>query len=289
MMPHDPYRIDGPALVSFSGGRTSGYMLRHILDAHHGHLPADVHVVFFNTGREFEQTLRFVHDCSARWQVAITWLEYDPAEPFDTGVVGYNSAARDGEPFAKVVRVRGILPNPTMRLCTHYLKIKRGIAFMRDLMGYEEWTNVVGLRHDEPRRVARQKALNDTGKERFETVLPLDQARVTRRDVSAFWKRQPFDLGLPDNDGKTPLGNCDLCFMKGAATIQGIMRLFPERASWWIGMERAAPASGTLRKPEMALFRADRPSYREMFDFVRRQRDFEGGAADDCLPCDCHD
>ena len=288
-MVRNPYRLDGPALVSFSGGRTSGFMLRQILDAHDGQLPADIHVVFFNTGREFEQTLRFVHECSVRWQVAITWLEFDPAEPFDTSVVGYNSASRDGEPSAKVIRVRGFLPNPTMRLCTHYLKVKRGIAFMRDVMGYEEWVNVVGLRHDEPRRVARQKAMNEAGKERFQTVLPLDAAKVNRRDVSAFWKRQPFDLGLPDNNGKTPLGNCDLCFMKGAVTIKGIMRLFPDRAKWWIDQERNAPALGTLTKPEMALFRADRPSYRQMLDFVRRQRDFEGGAADDCLPCDCTD
>lgn len=288
-MPRNLYRINGPALVSFSGGRTSGYMLRQILDAHDGQLPADVHVVFFNTGREFEQTLRFVHECSVRWQVSITWLEFDPAEPFDTSVVGYNSAARDGEPFEKIVKVRGFLPNPTMRLCTHYLKVKRGIAYMRDMLGYPEWVNVVGLRHDEPRRVARQKAMNEAGKERFETILPLDQARVTRQGVSAFWKRQPFDLGLPDNNGKTPLGNCDLCFMKGAATIKGIMRLFPERARWWIDMERNAPALGTLTKPEMALFRADRPSYRELLNFVRHQRDFEGGPSDDCLPCDCTD
>jgi len=288
-MTRNPYRIDGPALVSFSGGRTSGYMLHQILDAHDGQLPDDVHVVFFNTGREFEQTLRFVYECSVRWQVAITWLEFDPAEPFDTNVVGYNSASRDGEPFAKIVKVRGFLPNPTMRLCTHYLKVKRGIAFMRDMLSYAEWTNVVGLRHDEPRRVARQKAMNEAGKERFETVLPLDAAKVNRRDVSAFWKRQPFDLGLPDNNGKTPLGNCDLCYMKGAATIKGIMRLFPERAKWWIDMERNAPALGTLAKPEMALFRADRPSYRELLNFVRRQRDFEGGPSDDCLPCNCTD
>lgn len=285
----NPYRLDGPALVSFSGGRTSGYMLRQILDAHGGQLPADIHVVFCNTGREFEQTLRFVHECSVRWSVPITWLEFDPAEPFDTSVVGYNSASRDGEPFEKIIKVRGFLPNPTMRLCTHYLKVKRGIAFMRDMLGYQEWTNVVGLRHDEPRRVARQKAMNEAGKERFETLLPLDQAKVSRQDVSAFWKRQPFDLGLPDNNGKTPLGNCDLCYMKGAATIKGIMRLFPERARWWIDMERNAPALGTLTKPEMALFRADRPSYRELLNFVRRQRDFEGGPSDDCLPCDCTD
>jgi len=42
-MARNPYRIDGPALVPFSGGRTSDYMLRQILDAHGGQLPAEVH------------------------------------------------------------------------------------------------------------------------------------------------------------------------------------------------------------------------------------------------------
>ena len=32
----NPYLIEGPAVISFSGGRTSGYMLKHILDAHGG-------------------------------------------------------------------------------------------------------------------------------------------------------------------------------------------------------------------------------------------------------------
>ena len=46
----NPYLIHGPALISFSGGRTSGYMLKKILDAHSGLLPDDVHVTFANTG-----------------------------------------------------------------------------------------------------------------------------------------------------------------------------------------------------------------------------------------------
>ena len=58
----DPFRLDGPALVSFSGGRTSAYMLRRILDACGGRLPAGVHAVFANTGRERAETLRFVAD-----------------------------------------------------------------------------------------------------------------------------------------------------------------------------------------------------------------------------------
>jgi hypothetical protein len=65
----NPYLIEGPALISFSGGRTSGYMLWQILDAHGGTLPDDVHVCFANTGKEREETLRFVHECETRWGV----------------------------------------------------------------------------------------------------------------------------------------------------------------------------------------------------------------------------
>lgn len=47
----NPCKIEGPAVISFSGGRTSGMMLRAILDAHGGTLPADVRVLFANTGK----------------------------------------------------------------------------------------------------------------------------------------------------------------------------------------------------------------------------------------------
>lgn len=33
-MSKNPYKIDGPAILSISGGRTSGFMLRQILDTH---------------------------------------------------------------------------------------------------------------------------------------------------------------------------------------------------------------------------------------------------------------
>ena len=70
------FRVSSPALISFSGGRSSGYMLKHILDAHGGELPDGVYVVFFNTGKEMPQTLEFVAECGERWGVKIWWLEF---------------------------------------------------------------------------------------------------------------------------------------------------------------------------------------------------------------------
>ena len=101
----DPLLIEGPAYVSFSGGRTSGYMLRKIMDAHGGTLPADVHVLFANTGDEMPATLDFVRDCAERWAVPIHWVEYalTPDEP-TYEIVSYVSASRDGEPFDRYLQ-----------------------------------------------------------------------------------------------------------------------------------------------------------------------------------------
>ena len=70
---------DNNAVISFSGGRTSGFMLKQILDYNKG-LPDNVKVCFANTGREMPETLQFVNDCSVYWGVQVTWLEYDLSE-----------------------------------------------------------------------------------------------------------------------------------------------------------------------------------------------------------------
>ena len=44
----NPYRVPRPAVISFSGGRTSAYMFKHIVDVHGVRLPDDIAVVFAN-------------------------------------------------------------------------------------------------------------------------------------------------------------------------------------------------------------------------------------------------
>ena len=61
--PPNPYRVPRPAVISFSGGRTSGYLLKHVIDAYGGRLPEGLFVAFANTGMERPETLGFVHIC----------------------------------------------------------------------------------------------------------------------------------------------------------------------------------------------------------------------------------
>ena len=241
----DPFRIDGPALVSFSGGRTSAYMLRRILDAHGGRLPRDVRVVYANTGKERAETLDFVRDCAERWGVEITWIERDAFDGYRE--VSYETASRDGEPFAELIEERRYLPNAVARFCTSELKVLPIAAWMRD-QGFEAWVNVVGLRADEASRVAKVRARNATGDQEWESVCPLHTARVMRRDVMAFWAAQPFDLALKPHEG-----NCDLCFLKGDRVRSRLVRERPELARWWIEMERRIGGTFVARDSYAAL------------------------------------
>ena len=65
---HNPYLITEPTCISFSGGRTSAYMLYKILEAHDMSLPSEAIVCFANTGKECEETLEFVRDCEKNWR-----------------------------------------------------------------------------------------------------------------------------------------------------------------------------------------------------------------------------
>ena len=70
----NPYKIPRPALISFSGGRTSGFMLHNIIQAYGGKLPDDIHVVFANTGKEGR--LR-VSQASGRKHYLLVGLAYE--------------------------------------------------------------------------------------------------------------------------------------------------------------------------------------------------------------------
>lgn len=267
-----PYLIEGPALISFSGGRTSGYMLWHILKAHGGSLPADLHVAFANTGKEREETLRFVHECETRWNIKVNWLERSADDARGFTEVGYNSACRAGEPFEALIAKKGYLPNSQARYCSVELKVRVIRDFCRS-MDWKHWKSVVGLRADERHRVDRAHKANAAGKERWQAVMPLAVAGVSERDVRAFWSKQDFDLQLLPFEG-----NCDACFLKARPKLYEVERTRPGTLNWWIDQERRAGEMETATAAG-SVFREGEP-YSQIQSAVRRQPDMFKGVFD---------
>lgn len=277
----DPFKIDSPTCISFSGGRTSAYMLWRVIQSNNG-LPEEAKVCFANTGKEMEETLRFVERCGKEWGVPIDWIEYAEAEETKDRfkVVTFETASRDGEPFEAIIRKRNYLPNPVSRFCTVEMKVRAIHRYLKSL-GWTEWDSMLGIRADEPRRVAKI-GNQDYGKHE-EKYAPLAVAGITKEMVGEFWRNQPFDLELPNINGVTMHGNCDLCYLKGGSQILSLIKEKPERAIWWAKMESLALSSA----PSGAKFRTDRPSYAEMAKFADRQQDMF--ADDEGIPCFCGD
>jgi 3'-phosphoadenosine 5'-phosphosulfate sulfotransferase (PAPS reductase)/FAD synthetase len=280
-----PYKMSGTTVVSFSGGRTSAYMLRQVLDSNDD--LADLIVTFANTGKEHPTTLDFVQECSERWGVPIVWLEFRDDEA-GFAVVDFASASRAGEPFEALIRKRSYLPNPVTRFCTIDLKIRIIHKYLRGLGLSTEDDPVdmmTGIRADEPRRVAKIRHRKTTSESKHATmVMPLADAGVGVQDVTKFWKAQPFDLTLPTINGRTLEGNCDLCFLKGAKQVYSIIASDRSKGEWWARMERTA-VSSTSVTGDGALFRFDRPSYQQMLDYSDTQFDMfaDHGEAIECF------
>lgn len=260
-----PYLLpDGNVQIAFSGGRTSAYMLHQILEDNGG-LPDRVQVTFQNTGREMPETLDFVSEVGQRWGVPIVWLEYRATDPWFERV-SHNSASRNGEPFEALIVKRKFLPNQNSRFCTTELKIRTAKRYLRSL-GWDYWTNCVGIRADEPSRI-RPEGVRD--RERWTVWQPLVHAGVSKHDVALFWRRQPFDLRLPNVRGNCWLGNCDGCFLKAEANLAALSREFPERHAWWEKMEALA---SDLTSGSAATW-SKRYTRRELREFIERQGDW---------------
>lgn len=283
-MAFNPYTVSGKTCISLSGGRSSAYMLSMILLTN-GAIPDGTVILFCNTGKEDEATLRFVRDIADRWAVTIVWLEYREGGEFE--VVSFETAGRAGEPFEAIIRQRGgVLPNPRSRFCSSEMKTRTMHRYLRSI-GFDEWETMLGIRADEPKRVAKFR-FNPHPETPDEYVrIPMADAHVTRRIVGDFWKQQPFDLALPNMNGTTMHGNCDLCMLKPGKQIFSLISEKPERAVWWAQQEKAAE---TVATGDGNRFRNDRPSYARMLEYAKQQVDaFYDMPDDEIVDCNCGD
>ena len=208
-------------VLSFSGGRTSAYMMYTC----HSDL-----VIFANTGKEAEGTLDFVRKCGEYFDKEIIWLEYTTDNEQKFKVVDFKTANREGKPFKQLIEKRKHLPNVMMRFCSMELKALTIRRYLKSL-GYNlhDIDMLLGIRYDEPNRYHRLKGNN---RNTWENVMPLYKMKKTKEMVLQFWKDQPFDLDINKYEG-----NCDLCFLKGTTKKVELLRQKPDVAKWWMEME----------------------------------------------------
>lgn len=110
-------------LASFSGGKTSAFMTKWLLDNKSEEY--DIKVVFANTGEEHVKTLEFVHVCDQAFGFGTVWIEAIQRERGKSSghrIVTFETASRNGEPFEAMIGKYGI-PNTSFPHCTRELKL----------------------------------------------------------------------------------------------------------------------------------------------------------------------
>lgn len=249
-------------VLSFSGGRTSAYMTIELLKQEKYKNSV---VLFANTGKEDEGTLRFVNDVDNFIGNKIIWVEYCPEKNYK--VVNFKSASRNGQPFEALIKKRKYVPNVVTRYCTQELKIRVMKKYCKEELKWKHWTNLVGIRYDEPQRWNKSKSVER--KEVFDIEHPLVKMKVTKQIILDYWKNMLFDLNINEHEG-----NCDLCFLKGKKKKQAILRVHPERFQWWIEMEKL---TGTTFVKDY--------SYYDLVRWLNIQPEFN---FDDSIDCFCN-
>ena len=227
---------DKTLVISFSGGRTSGYLTKRLLEEKNKW--KDVIVIFANTGQEHEKTLEFINNCDKKFGFNTVWIEAiaHPGErkTSTAKIVNYKTASRDGRPFEDVIAKYGI-PWSKAGHCTRELKEQPIKNYLREL-GLNKTNRVmaIGIRADESHRKSKVAEENNF-------IYPLIDWDIDKEDVLSWWEDQDFDLEIPEH-----MGNCVWCWKKSYIKLVTVMREKPEAFDFPERMEKLHGRTGNI-------------------------------------------
>ena len=227
---------DKTLVISFSGGRTSGYLTKRLLEEKNKW--KDVIVIFANTGQEHEKTLEFINNCDKKFGFNTVWIEAiaHPGErkTSTAKIVDYKTASRDGRPFEDIIAKYGI-PWSKAGHCTRELKEQPIKNYLREL-GLDKTNRVmaIGIRADESHRKSKVAEENNF-------IYPLIDWDIDKEDVLSWWEDQDFDLEIPEH-----MGNCVWCWKKSYIKLVTVMREKPEAFDFPERMEKLHGRTGNI-------------------------------------------
>ncbi len=147
--------------ISFSGGRTSAYMGKMLLDNFSDKY--DFIFTFANTGLEHEKTLEFVNNCDKYFGFNTIWLEAvinnGMKKSSSHKIIDFKTASRNGEPFEEMIKKYGI-PNKSYPHCTREVKLNVMRSYLKSInIDPKTVPTAIGIRYDEEHRVKESKNL----------------------------------------------------------------------------------------------------------------------------------
>ena len=216
-------------VVSFSGGRTSAYLCKVMIDTYGRD---NVDFIYMDTGAEHSKTYEFIRNVNREFGLDLVCLRGDFNQPLGKGhqydIIDIENIKPDLEPYRAMVNKYGT-PTVASGWCTSRMKEETHDKYCNDVYGkgnYETW---IGIRADEPKR------LGGVGKKKSLRYM----AEVTdaeKQDVLNYWSKMPFDLNIDEW-----LGNCVFCFKKSNLKLAAAQRDEPELYIKWLEMVQSAP------------------------------------------------
>jgi len=240
--------------ISFSGGKTSAYMTRWLLENKKNDYD-NIVVTFANTGQENEETLKFVDRCDKAYGFNVVWLEAVVNPIMGKGtrhkVVTLETASRNGEPFEDVCKKYGIsvckkygISNTVGSYCSRELKLVTMRAYFRSI-GWEKgsYETAIGIRVDEMDRISSKM-------KEEKLIYPLaEEHRMSKEQINRWWAKNDFTLNLKEHQG-----NCKWCFKKSRRKLLTIAKENPEYFEFPIRMERLYGRAGSHSLDEPKVF-----------------------------------
>jgi hypothetical protein len=196
-------------IVSFSGGRTSAYMV-YLMEQKRIKDGWDVEYVFMDTGAEHPETYKFIKKVVENFNINLTCLttvvNYNERVSCGYKIVKLHECKPDLKPFKDIVKKYGV-PKNHMPHCTLHMKTSPFKKYCIEKFGKGNYKTWLGIRVDEPRRLSEKQGISYMAE-----ISDFDSD-----DVLKWWGDQLFDLGFDINSGW--LGNCVFCHKKSNSKL----------------------------------------------------------------------
>ena len=209
-------------IVSFSGGRTSAYLV-HLMEQKRKKESIKVEYVFMDTGAEHPKTYEFIKKCVEYFGIELTVLKSVINQKMGEGVYYKKVSLKDCKfdlSLFKEMNKKYSTPCLTSPFSTGRLKTEPMMKYLKDNYGddYIQW---MGIRIDEKRRLKNKPNVKYLA----------EISSMEKQDIIGWWSEMPFDLNIPEW-----LGNCVFCYKKSTPKLALAIKQEPELARLWSEM-----------------------------------------------------